>query len=374
MADLTEDAIKSAKPGALLRDATLPGLHLRAFENRKSFYLYFRTKTGQERRPKLGDHGIITLTQARKAAKAMLGEVALGGDPIAVREGARSEHTLRELWAEYWKRHGRHKKSGDEDERMWKRYIEPKIAGRKLSTIGFTEMADLHEALSEDAPSQANRVVALASKMFNFAHRPLQWFDGTNPCKGIKRNKETKRRRKASRDEVVRLAARLRADLDTDNVNSAAFMLLLLFTGARKGEIAACRWDNIHGNRILLDEHKTDDGGYARMIWLSAAALEVLERLPVTSGTITRLLDPKKYWAGVCKDLAITDLTMHDLRRTYASIALSTGKLSLEQVMQMLGHTNAQTTKVYAWLMEDTAAEAANLVGDRIAPRLLPVS
>ena len=367
MSDLNERAIKAAQPGDILRDPSITGLHLRCFKERKSFYLYFRTKAGVERRPKLGDHGAITLTQARKVAQEMLAQVAMGGDPGQDRLDARAEASVNELWVEYWKRHGSKKKSAEADERLWNLYLKPRIGTRRLSDVTYRNMADLHESLA-DKPVQANRVLALASKMFNFAYRPLQWMSGAkdNPCKGVVRYKERKRRRKGSREEIAALVAALRQELDRPNLPSAAFLWLLLTTGARKGEIAAARHKEIQGNRLLLDEHKTDDGGYARVIYLPPVAMDVIALLPKNNGTLTGLQNPKKLWDRIRKQAGCPDLTMHDLRRTFASVALSTGQISLEQVMQMLGHTNAQTTKVYAWLMEDAATEAVGMVADRL--------
>jgi integrase len=367
MTDLNEKNAKAAVDGDVLRDADISGLHLRCFPTKKVFYLFFRTKGGQQRRPKLGSYGDITLTQARAVAKEMLAEVAAGKDPQAIRAGARNEPTVADLWAEFWKRRASKKKSWRGDKLNWDKHLEPAIGRRRLSEVTYEVMGDLHAKLSVNTPTAANRTLALASTMFNFAHRPLKWAPADNPCKGVQRNKETKRRRKASREEVARIVARLRKELAGPNVASAAFIWLLLFTGARKGEIANARHANIHGNRILLDEHKTDDGGFHRIIYLPPAALEVIAALPVTSGTLTGLLSPKKFWATICEQEKLPDLTLHDLRRTFASVALSTGQLSLEQVMQMLGHTSAQTTKVYAWLMEDTATDAVNLVGNAMA-------
>ena len=55
--ELTEKNIRAAQPGQVLRDATIKGLHLRVFPESRSFYLYYRTKTGTERKPKLGELG-----------------------------------------------------------------------------------------------------------------------------------------------------------------------------------------------------------------------------------------------------------------------------------------------------------------------------
>jgi integrase len=369
---LNEANIRSAIPGVVLRDETIPGLHLRAFAERKSFYLWYRTKAGVERRPKLADHGVITLTQARATAKKMLASVALGGDPAAVVESQRNEPTLTELWDEFWKRYATHRKTSYDYKLRWDRKIEPKFGAAKLSAITYSNVCDFHEAITKNnGPVEANRTLAQLSKMFSFAHRPLQWFEGNNPCRGVGLNKEHKRRRKASREEIVRIVTRLRRELDGPNVASAAFILLLVLSGARKGEIAHTKWSNIDGNRILLDEHKTDEGGYARIIYLPPPALELIEKyLPRTKrGTITGIENPRKFWLRICEEENLPDLHLHDLRRTFASIALSTGRVTLEQVMQMLGHTNAQTTKVYAWLMEDAATEAVNLVASQIEPK-----
>ena len=354
--ELNERNIKAAKTGDVLNDASVKGLHLRCFAASKGFYVYYRTKAGIQRRPKLGDFGAITLTQARKVAQEMLAEVASGRDPAQERADTKAEHTVNELWTEYWKRHGSLKKSGDNDKWYWEQRARAKIGHMKLSHVTYSIVSDLLAGLAT-TPVNANRVRSLLSKMFNFAIAPLEWTD-RNPVKGTSRNKEKKRRRKASREEIQTLIDLLRRELAGQQQGAAAFLWLLMMTGARKGEIAAAKWSEIQGDRILLDEHKTDDGGYARIIYLPRAAREVLDMLPRTSGTITGLQSPQKLWDRLRKEAGCPDLTMHDLRRTFASVALSTGKLTLEQVMQMLGHTSAQTTKVYAWLMEDVATDA----------------
>ena len=363
--ELNEKAIKAAQPGDVLKDANIPGLHLRVFPQSRGFYLYYRTKAGVQRKPKLGDHGAITLAQARKVAQEMLTEVAAGRDPSQARHDARSEHTMNDLWAEYWKRHGSKKKSGAGDQWYWEKRAKHKLGSLRLSAVSYTVVADLLEGMA-DTPVNANRVRSLLSKMFSFATAPLEWTD-KNPVKGTSRNKERKRRRKASREEIQTLVDMLRAELDGPQRQAAAFIWLLLMTGARKGEIANAHWREIEGDRLLLDEHKTAEGGYARIIYLPKAARDVLAKLPATAtGTITGIQSPQKLWNRLRTTAHCEDLTLHDLRRTFASVALSTGQLTLEQVMQMLGHTSAQTTKVYAWLMEDTATDAAALIADQM--------
>ena len=67
--------------------------------------------------------------------------------------------------------------------------------------------------------------------------------------------------------------------------------------------------------------------------------------------------DLGRHWAAICKNAALVDARLHDLRRTYASILVSAGG-SLPLIGALLGHTQAQTTARYAHLM-DSALRAA---------------
>ncbi|ASN73059.1 integrase [Ralstonia phage DU_RP_II] len=361
--ELNERSAKAAQPGDVLRDASVRGLHLRCFCERKSFYLYYRTKAGQERKPKLGDYGSITLTQARKIAQELLARVAVGGDPQAEREAARAERTLAELWAEYWKRHGSKKKSAGADQGIWDRYLRDKLGSRKLSTIAYTDIADLHESMAAK-PIMANRVLALASKMFSFAHKPLEWTDGRNPAKGVQRYRETKRKRYMRAEEAARIAAALAAE-STENPASVAFIYLLILTGARKGEIASAKWSQLDGAKLVLQEHKTDATGHDRVIHLPPQAMAVIDRLPRTSGTITGIQSPQALWEKVRAAAHCPDLRLHDLRHSFASAAIGAG-MTLAQIGELLGHTSTQTTARYAHLVEEAAAKAAAETANRI--------
>src|SRR4030067_1253874 len=81
---LNNKILADAKPGEEYWDESVRGLHLRATKTgRKAWYLSYRTKAGQQRRPKLADIGVMSLDQARKAARESLARVALGADPGA---------------------------------------------------------------------------------------------------------------------------------------------------------------------------------------------------------------------------------------------------------------------------------------------------
>ena len=363
--DLSEKNIRAAKPGDILRDPNIKGLHLRVFEQSAGFYLYYRTKTGTQRKPKLGDHGSITLAQARKVAQAMLADVAMGTDPSAVRAVARAEPTLADLWDQFWERHIQPKKSAYFYKKLWRCHLEPRMGNVKLSAITYLMVDNLHKQISKAGPVNANRVVTILSGMFSFAKRPLEWID-KNPCEGMKMNKEVGRRRYMSGDEAVKIAE-LISLYSKERPAAAAFLMLLIYTGARKSEIANARWEWLNGNVLNLPDSKTG----AKQIFLPPQALEILDRLPRTHGTITGLASPQRLWYTIRAEAGCPDLRMHDLRHSFASSALSAG-FSLAQIGGLLGHKNTQTTMRYAHLVDEVAVAAATVTADLISLSMQP--
>ena len=387
---LSDKNIPKAFPGDDLWDVNVRGLHLRCGATKKTFYLYYRTKAGVQRKPKLGDYGTITLSQARKLAGEMWVEIGAGRDPSQKMAAGRSEHTLDDLFFECRKRIWGNKKTAGEDLRVWEKFFHapaadpgqkapPKarfhsLAMSKLSDLDFGLIADMHVKLTEvSGPIQANRILALLSTMFRFGIAPLEWC-AKNLTTGVMKNPETKRKRYKTDDESRKIEAIFRKKaLDKHNIGSLAFLYLVIFTGARKGEIAKAMWTDLHGNKIVLTEHKTDQDDDVRTIHLPPAAMLVIEQLPRTNGTITGVKNPKKLWEAIRMEAGCPDLRLHDLRHSFAASALANG-LTLGQVGELLGHKSYQTTKRYTHLNDKAAIIAASSTVDRIVASMAPTT
>ena len=132
--------------------------------------------------------------------------------------------------------------------------------------------------------------------------------------------------------------------------------------GHRCGEIAAARREWIEGNVIRLPDSKTG----ARTIYLPPHVLELLAKLPRNTETITGIASPTKVWTQIRAEAGYPDLRLHDLRRSFASAALSAG-VSLAQIGELLGHRNTATTKRYSYLITESATVAATIAADRIS-------
>lgn len=354
---LNNRTIQAAHPGAVLRDETLPGLQIRVFRERKSFYLYYRTKEGRERRPKLGDYGVITLDVARKAARHMLSEVAAGRDPVAQRESARAAPTFAEFSQRYLDQYAdqcKKKRSRDEDQRQIKTYLLPRLGARKVHEVQHEEVESLHAAM-KCTPHQANRVLALLSKMFNLAEKWRLRVAFSNPCRHVRRYHERKRKRYMTSTEAPRIAELLRS-YETRFPHAVAFIYLLILSGARPDEIARAKhdWIEVRGTGGTL--HMPDTKTGSRPVYLPPQVMTLLKCIPGT-GTLTGLKSPKHLWDRIRKEAGCLDLRLYDLRHTFASAALRAG-YSLEQIGELLGHKNTQTTKRYTHLVDEVAQEA----------------
>jgi len=351
--DLSNSNINHLKPGETLRDKRVSGLQLRAFENRKSFYLYYRTKQGKERRPKLGDYPIIKLADARSIAQDILIQVAQGRDPQKERQTAKSAPTVAELCVLYMAEHGKHKKSGWMDQMNFNNHIIPILGKLKTHEVDIEHMEKFHKSLVHIAPT-ANRMLALCSKMFNLAEKWKLRERHTNPCYQVTRYPESMRKRYMTPKEANGIAAGLNTYKAT-NPESVAFIYLLIFSGARKGEIANAKWEWIEGNKLSLPDSKTG----AKTIHLPQQAMDILNTLPRYTTTITGIKDPTRVWRKIRAEAGCPDLRLHDLRHSFASAGISAG-LSLAQIGELLGHSDTRTTSRYAHLMDASATTAAN--------------
>ena len=190
--------------------------------------------------------------------------------------------------------------------------------------------------------------------------------EGSNPCRGIKRYRRKGRERFLSEDEVRRLSARLAAH-EAPWPQQVAIIRLLLLTGCRKGEILTLRWSDYRDGRLFLRDSKTGP----RTVWLSEPARTVLDALerktrwvfPASQGDrpgSAQWLD--SFWYRVRAEAELEDVHLHDLRHSYASLALRQGETVLA-IGRLLGHRNPETTLKYIHFADAMVRDAAETVG-----------
>lgn len=378
MADRITKRMVDALPNGERRwDGELKGFGVQRTQHGTASYVLKYRAGGRQRWFTIGKHGSPwTPDSARKEAQRLLADVTKGVDPASDKAAERKAVTFGVFAERYMREHSEREKKAStvyDDRANLKNHLLPRFASHRLDSITRQDVAKLKAKLA-DRPSSANRVLALLSHMYTMASAWGVLPDGMNPTRTISKFKENKRERFLSRDEFTRLGRALTEaeQQGTETPYVIALFRLLTFTAARAGEIKTARWAwvDLEAAELRLPDSKTG----RKTIHLSAPALEVLANLPREEGNPFiicggreghHLVNHAKPWARLKKAAGLEDVRPHDLRHSFASIAVS-GGMSLPMIGALLGHTQTQTTARYAHLASDPLKAAASSVGERI--------
>lgn len=381
----TVDRTVPAEKDFFVWDTEIKGFGVRVRPSGKRVYIYkYRSPDGRQRKYTIGNHGSITAEKARTVARDIAYDVAHGKDPANERRVRKSAPTMDDLCGRYLTDHANvHKKpnSAKNDERIIDTIVKPRLGKLKVFAVSRDDIAKLHNNLRK-TPYQANRTLALISKMFNLAEvwglRP----DGSNPCRHVKKYKEEKRERFLTGDELKSLSKALdKAEREqTEPASVILAIRLLLLTGCRLSEILTLRWNwvDLQAGCLRLPDSKTG----AKIVQLGTPAQELLANAAKTR-TVSddnaphpyviagrregeHLVNLEKPWRRIRKIAKLEDVRIHDLRHTFASFGAA-AQLSLPMIGKMLGHTQAQTTQRYAHLAPDPVKEATDIVARTIS-------
>jgi integrase len=377
------DAMQSEAKDAYLWDDELRGFGLKVTPaGRKVYLIQYRIggRKGRTRRVTIGVHGVFTPDQARTEARRLLGEVAFGRDPAERRRSEATAATLGQVLDQFLVEHVDAKlkaSSARECRRLERLCIPEALKRRPLAAVTREEVAKMHLSMKAK-PYQGNRALALLSKFFNWCERHGYRSDGTNPCRHIEKYRERRRERFLNAEELARLGAALSEaeSADTASPFVVAAIRLLALTGARLSEILTLQWQHVDLERscLRLPDSKTGQ----KVIYLNPPALQVLTDLPRLEGNPyvigggkpgRHLVNLQKAWRRIRKAAGLDDVRIHDLRHSFASVAVA-GGASLPIIGALLGHTQPQTTARYAHLSADPLAAATGAVGERIAQAL----
>jgi len=374
------DALKPAPDGAeaVLWDTELKGFGVRVQRGGgKSYVVHYRAGTGRGaplRKLTIGKHGSPwTAETARTEGRRLLGLVAHGSDPAEAKSAAKAAPTVNDLATRFLAEHAEAKRKAStarEYRRLLEHVVLPAIGGRKVADVTRRDVERLHQA-RRNTPTEANRALACLSTLFNIAE---QWGfrpDGSNPCRHIEKYPQRRRERFLSPAELARLGDALATH--DGSPYAVAAVKLLIFTGARLGEVLGLRWEWIDFERgeARLPDSKTG----AKTLHLPPPALAVLAEVPRLDGNPhviagkkdgAAMVNLEKPWRAIRKPAGLDDVRLHDLRHAFASVAASSG-MGLPIIGKMLGHSQPATTARYAHLASDPVKAAAAAVAGKIA-------
>ncbi|MGA7950759.1 MAG: tyrosine-type recombinase/integrase [Thiobacillaceae bacterium] len=407
---LTSLPLPAGGQRAIYHDAKTTGLQLRVTSTGvRTFSLYRRIKGGQPARVTLGRFPEMTIEQARKLAARVNSEIEEGANPADVKRAHKGEPTLSEFFKEYGERHGQKKRAWHDDQQRFRDYLEKPLGPRKLSAITREMIGRILSdmELAGRAGATVNNVRALSSGVFGKA---IEWSYLTdNPVKGIKTRKSNKRDRFLQANELPRFFISVGEE---PNQSIRDYVLLSLLTGARRANVQAMRWNQINLSERIWRIPDTKNGT-PQNVTLSPEAIEILKTRKESAegafvfpgkGESGHLVEPRKGWERILdrdelKQLAIrieaangtfaekegealadalararkaakrmkidtegcriTDLRIHDLRRTLGSWQAKQGA-SLAIIGKSLNHKSQAATAIYARLDLDPVRASVN--------------
>ncbi|WP_417415850.1 tyrosine-type recombinase/integrase [Hoeflea sp.] len=370
------DATEAAHKDTFLWDEDLAGYGLKVTPaGRKVFVLQYRIGR-RSRRMTLGTYGALTADQARSHAQAALRQIARGDDPMTERDVKRAEKATGELLDQFLNDHADIKlkgRSSAEYRRLVETLVPSKLRREPITEVGRAHVAQLHNGLAK-TPYQANRLLAVLRKFFNWCEKNGFRPDHTNPALHVEPFKERKRERFLSPAEIAHLAEVL-SEVEREAKQSPfviAAIRLLILTGARLNEILTLKWEWIDFDNLCVRLPDSKTG--AKTIYLSPPAMQVLAGLPryddnphVICGQKKGacLVNLQKPWEAIRERAGLENVRIHDLRHSFASIAVASG-MSLPMIGKLLGHSQPQTTARYAHLADDPMKLAADQIGRQI--------
>ena len=331
---------------AFYRDSQLKGFALRITAGGAKSFVVEKRIDGKVRRITLAKYGELTCEQARRQAQKLLGQVAMGMNPIAEKARERLYGlTMVQVFADFSKTRAFLKPRTLYDyQRLlqtafadWKtrpmRSISKDMVGRKHTELGKT-----------NGEAYANLAMRFLRSLFNFALANYEDGNGQpilaeNPVIRLTRTRSwyrTKRRQGVIKVHQLpkwyQAVNELRGDPAPAAATVSDYLLLLLYSGLRRQEAAQLKWNHVdlQDRTLLIPDPKNR---IPLELPLSPPLVEILTRRQEEArnafvfpgnGPAGYLIEPKRQIAKVIEASGV-HFTLHDLRRTFVTMAESLG-------------------------------------------------
>lgn len=323
----------------------------------------------------LGNAHVMTVDEARQAARLALRRIMVGANPrseLLPGSGPTLATFLEQQYLPFVKTY---KLSWSTDESTLRTHVTPVLGEFPMGQITVPQFAQLVQGMKDKgkAPGTVNKVLIFLRHAYKLA---LRW-----KVEGVTDNPvaEVPNLRNDYKIERYLTHAQMRALLDavrsSDNSMLQFIIPFLIYTGARKREVLDARWADVDWIRKSWRIPKTKSGK-VRHVPLSMGALDVLnklwpeasrQQLPTSEHIFANPRSGKPYvsiyysWHSARCQANLPELRIHDLRHSFASFLVNAGR-SLYEVQELLGHASIHTTSRYAHLNQERLAQAVEVI------------
>lgn len=375
------------KAQAFLRDSVAPGLRVRVTNTGAKSFVFEAKLNRKTIRRTIGDVRAWSIEQARVEARRLAVLLDEGTDPRELERQQQAEQaaesaaavaqavTVADAWSVYvaerrphWGQshlndHERHAKAGGVEAKRGTRGRGKTIAG-PLYPLMSMKLAELNgPAIEAWAEKEAQTRPTTTRLAWRLLRAFLGWctehpefsavVSDRNPAK-TRKTREVLGKPGVKEDSLQReqLPAWFAAVQGLPSPAVAAYLQVLLLTGARPGEILAMRWEDVNTKWKGLTIKDKVEG--ERVIPLTPYVAHLLAALPrrnqyvfaspVKTEAAQPIAKPHKAHERACKVAAVEGLTLHGLRRSFASLT-EWLEIPAGVVAQLQGHKPSATAE-----------------------------
>jgi len=373
-------ATSDGKQQTIYWDSELKGFGLRVTPTRKTYVAQSRV-AGKTVRITIGLHGPLTPEQARNEAKRRLGEMATGININSVARNAKLKGvTLVEAYQEYIK-------SRTLTENTLKDYAKamrlgfPDWHNKPIQGISRDLIENRFNALSKKSLAQANQIFRFLRALLNFAKEKYTSEDGeplipSNPCDRLTTLKKWHRiNRRTNYLETNQLkpwfeALHIYAESGNDTIKD--YCTFILLTGCREQEAARLKWEDVDlCNQTVTFQQTKNHKIHVLPCGKWLTQILTIRKSNATSSSYVfpannkygHLKYHRKNIAAISERSGI-GFTLHDLRRTFASIVNhQLGRsFSMYTIKKLLNHSDGDVTSGYIQCGIDDLREPMQLI------------
>jgi len=333
------------------RDAAIVGFGLRVTSGGAKSFIVEKRINGKVKRITLGRYGNLTVEQAKKEAMKILGKVATGSDPIAEKKEKNVRAlSLLDTFNDYLNTRKDLKESTIHDYNRVMNWAFEDWLSRPVTDITKDMVENRHRERGKKSKARANNSMRVLRAIINHARNKFEDAKGNpiiliNPVERLSQNRAWfKIEKRQTLIKAHQLAPWYQATLQLNNESTRDYLYFLLFTGLRRSEGAQLRWDDVDfsDNTFTIKDTKN---GLSHTLPLSDYLEKLLKRryenkesdfvFPSDSKT-GHIIDPQKSLLRI-KDICGVSFTLHDLRRTFITIAESLD-IPAYALKQLLNH------------------------------------
>ena len=261
------------------------------------------------------------------------------------------------------------------------KHILPYFSDMEIGDIKTADIQDFIYTKKDYAKSTVRQIIVILRQMFDSAVEDEIIMKNPAISKRISLPTKEQKRTGMSREEISDILSNLNKLAPEDSL----YMLFLIYTGMRRGEVVGVRWEDIdweagiiNVNRSITYRSDPAKPGESNVLVGTPKSNAGIRQVPIAEPLMERLMEIRqadgyifnrggkpvtevcirRQWERIGKKIDLHGATPHRFRHSFATMAVASG-IDIKTTQTILGHSDVKTTlKVYAEATTDNILNA----------------